>query len=493
MTARLLADRYRLSERIGRGGMGTVWRAEDEFLRRPVAVKEIRLDPGLDPVRREELVGRSLREARICAGLSGHPSIVTIHDVLLDQGRPWIVMELMEGRSLDRTVEEDGPLSPGRTAGIGRDLLSALETAHRGGVRHRDVKPGNVMLLPDGRAVLSDFGIAVSDEESRITLSGRLPGSPGYIAPERLRGGDDTELADVWSLGATLYYAVEGRPAYDGRAAQRLTAAMEGDPGPPVRAGPLRPALDGMLRRDPGRRLAGKALAGELERAARETAGQEAAGTRLDVSGELPAPDVRPPGRSTDLWWWPPKRRHWKRWIAAVFTLVLIPMLVNVATDLLFGSDPDDIDYGGLTDPPPGYTDTAHDGFTVMAPEHWIGDETQETLLLTAPGENTGLGMRSIGGLVAPTPEETLEEIEGDMLDGDFTRAVEITEVDHPDGEAARGVYEGDGSGTQMTASLVLVDTGDGVGILMFAGPAAEWPAVEEQHRTALESFRAVD
>mgnify|MGYP001256719650 CR=1 FL=1 len=513
MTPRLLADRYRLTETIGRGGMGTVWRAEDELLRRPVAVKEIRVDPGLDTRTRDELVARTLREARICAGLGGHPSIVTIHDVVLEEGRPWIVMELLEGRPLDRAVEEDGPLTPRRTAEIGQDLLSALETAHRGGVCHRDIKPGNIMLLFDGRAVLTDFGIASSDADSGKTLTGQLPGSPGYVAPERLRGGEATGAADVWSLGATLYYAVEGRPAYRGDIAARLTSALERAPDPPLRAGPLRPAIDGMMRRDPESRPPGKALADALESTARRDGETEIGTPQPDVpraphpddgaetvpqgrssSGEDDA-DGGGSGRSTGFWWWPPRRRHWRRWVTGAITLVLIPVLVNMATGIIplptLGKGPDEIRYGSLTDPPPGYVDNAFGGFSVMAPEHWGEERGSGTLQLTAPDERVSIVVRPLDATVGDSPVETMEEAEEEFLGGELVRGIEISEVNHPDGEAARSAYEGDDSSVQMMVSLVLLETDEGAALMMFGAPASDWESAEEQHRTALESFRA--
>ncbi|WP_052809371.1 serine/threonine-protein kinase [Streptomonospora alba] len=290
MAPRTLADRYRLLEPIGHGGMGTVWRAEDGLLHRPVAIKEVRVAPDLEADTRDELLARTMREARICAGLSTHPGIVTIHDVIQEGERPWIVLELVSGRGLDRVVAEEGPLSPRRTAEIGRQLFAALDAAHQGGVVHRDVKPANVMLLPDGRAMLSDFGIAASDSEDKLTLTGRLPGSPGYVSPERLRTNTMSPAADVWSLGATLYFAVEGRTAFERTtSAARLTAPLEGPPDPPQRAGALRPVLNGMLQPDPEHRLGGSALDAALARVVDSSGTDDPTPTQLDVSGGLPA------------------------------------------------------------------------------------------------------------------------------------------------------------------------------------------------------------
>jgi serine/threonine protein kinase len=253
----LLAGRYRLLSPLGQGGMGTVWRAVDELLRQEVAIKEVRLPPDLDEASRAELAERTLREARAAARLRSHPSIVTVHDVVLDGGRPWIVMELVHGRSLDRVVRDEGPLPPRQVAWIGLRMLDALGAAHASGVLHRDVKPANVMLTDDGRVLLADFGIATVAGDVALTQTGLLTGSPGYIAPERLRGEPDGPLSDLWSLGATLYTAVEGGPAFArANPAAVMAAVLMHEPAPPRLAGPLAPVLAAILEKDPVRRCA---------------------------------------------------------------------------------------------------------------------------------------------------------------------------------------------------------------------------------------------
>ncbi|MBB2909850.1 serine/threonine protein kinase [Streptosporangium becharense] len=246
---RVLAGRYRLLDPLGEGGSGTVWRAADEMLGRDVAIKEIRFPPDLDPARRQEVTTTALREAHLAARLK-HPSIVTVHDVVIEQDRPWIVMELLSGASLDRTVRDRSPLPARQVARVGAGILSALITAHAAGVIHRDVKPGNVFLTRTGKAVLTDFGIAVVDGEATVDRTGRLVGSPNYIAPERLRGERGGPVSDLWSLGATLYFAVEGVPPHP--AATPVAAigrVLTEPPRPPERAGPLAPLL--MLMLDP--------------------------------------------------------------------------------------------------------------------------------------------------------------------------------------------------------------------------------------------------
>ena len=253
----LLADRYRLLSPLGQGGMGIVWRALDELLRQEVAIKEVRLPPDLDEASRTDLAERTLREARAAARLRSHPSIVTVHDVVLDGGRPWIVMELVHGRSLDRVVRDDGPLPPRQVAWIGLRMLDALGAAHASGVLHRDVKPGNVLLTDDGRVLLTDFGIATVAGDVALTQTGLLTGSPGYIAPERLRGEADGPLSDLWSLGATLFTAVEGGPPFArANAAAVMAAVLMQEPAPARLAGPLGPVLAAILEKDPVRRCA---------------------------------------------------------------------------------------------------------------------------------------------------------------------------------------------------------------------------------------------
>ncbi|WP_285492175.1 serine/threonine-protein kinase [Actinomadura sp. NBRC 104425] len=250
----LLADRYRLDEVVGRGGMGTVWRAYDVTLDREVAIKEVVLPPGLTAKERDVLYERTFREARASARLN-HPGVVTVHDVVQESGRPWIVMELVRARSLQDLIEQ-GPLDPRRVAEIGLQTLSALRAAHEKGILHRDVKPSNVLITDSGRVVLTDFGIAQAEGDSALTQTGLVMGSPAYIPPERARGERAVPASDLWSLGATLYAAVEGRSPYERSDAMASLAAALSEPVPPSRnAGPLAPVLDGLLAREPAHRM----------------------------------------------------------------------------------------------------------------------------------------------------------------------------------------------------------------------------------------------
>ncbi|WP_256987259.1 serine/threonine-protein kinase [Streptomyces sp. BR123] len=252
---RLLAGRYRLGQVLGKGGMGTVWRAEDETLGRTVAVKELRFGNGVDEDEKRRLITRTLREAKAIARIRSGGA-VTVFDVVDEDGRPWIVMELIEGPSLAEFIREQGPLTPRRAAEVGLAVLDVLRAAHNQGILHRDVKPSNVLIASSGRVVLTDFGIAQVEGDPSITSTGMLVGAPSYISPERARGQKPGPPADMWSLGGLLYAAVEGVPPYDkGSALATLTAVMTEPVDPPRNAGPLTEIIYGLLVKDPALRL----------------------------------------------------------------------------------------------------------------------------------------------------------------------------------------------------------------------------------------------
>ncbi|PZG89338.1 serine/threonine protein kinase [Streptomyces sp. NTH33] len=252
---RLLAGRYRLGSVLGRGGMGTVWRAEDETLGRTVAVKELRFPSNIDEDEKRRLITRTLREAKAIARIRD-TSAVTVFDVVDEDDRPWIVMELVEGKSLAEAIREDGLLEPRRAAEVGLAVLDVLRSAHRQGILHRDVKPSNVLIADDGRVVLTDFGIAQVEGDPSLTSTGMLVGAPSYISPERARGHKPGPAADLWSLGGLLYAAVEGVPPYDkGSAIATLTAVMTEPLEEPRNAGPLKDVIHGLLTKDPAERL----------------------------------------------------------------------------------------------------------------------------------------------------------------------------------------------------------------------------------------------
>ncbi|NGO47541.1 serine/threonine-protein kinase [Streptomyces ureilyticus] len=252
---RLLAGRYRLGEVLGRGGMGTVWRAKDETLGRTVAVKELRFPSSIDEDEKRRLITRTLREAKAIARIRNNGA-VTVFDVVDEDNRPWIVMELIEGKSLAEAIREDGLLTPKRAAEVGLAVLDVLRAAHREGILHRDVKPSNVLISEDGRVVLTDFGIAQVEGDPSITSTGMLVGAPSYISPERARGHKPGPAADLWSLGGLLYASVEGVPPYDkGSAIATLTAVMTEPLEQPKNAGPLEKVIYGLLVKDPEQRL----------------------------------------------------------------------------------------------------------------------------------------------------------------------------------------------------------------------------------------------
>jgi serine/threonine protein kinase len=282
-----LAARYRLLAQVGRGGMGTVWRAYDELLGREVAVKEVRLPLVLDEELRAELCARTEREGRATA-MVAHPSVITVYDVVTEDDRPWIVMELLRARSLEEVIRQDGPLPPRRVAEIGRHVLGALRAVHAKGILHRDVKPSNVLVTED-RVVLTDFGLAALEGDASITQAGIVLGSAGYIAPERVLGDKASPAADLWSLGATLYTAVEGRGLHGRRtAAAALAALTSGEPIPMPKAGPLAPVLTGLLQIDPRQRLDGVRAALMLARVAAGGSAEEPLGGPAHRSLRLP-------------------------------------------------------------------------------------------------------------------------------------------------------------------------------------------------------------
>ncbi|MFE0378361.1 serine/threonine-protein kinase [Streptomyces inhibens] len=252
---RLLAGRYRLADVLGRGGMGTVWRARDEVLGRTVAVKELRFPGGVEEDEKRRLITRTLREAKAIARIRNNGA-VTVYDVVDEDDRPWIVMELVEGRSLAEVIRDDGPLTPRRAAEVGLAVLDVLRSAHGEGILHRDVKPSNVLMSDDGRVVLTDFGIAQVEGDPSVTSTGMLVGAPSYISPERARGHKPGPPADMWSLGGLLYACVEGVPPYDkGSAIATLTAVMTEPVEPPKNAGVLEEVIYGLLVKDPANRL----------------------------------------------------------------------------------------------------------------------------------------------------------------------------------------------------------------------------------------------
>ena len=291
---RVVAGRYRLEERIGSGAMGVVWRGTDERLGRVVAVKQVFLNQGLDESEADEVRQRTLREGRIAARLQ-HPHAISVFDASIEGDEPWLVMEYLPSRSLAALLGEHGPLEPRLVARIGRQVADALDAAHQAGIVHRDVKPGNVLIGADGTVKITDFGISRATGDLTLTRTGMLAGTPAYLAPEVARGEDSTFASDVFSLGATLYAAVEGMPPFgsDDNALALLHAVAAGAVNPPVQAGPLTALLMRLLRDDPAERPTPAEARRELGRIAHSS------GSSTSSSGwsraELDAADARIP------------------------------------------------------------------------------------------------------------------------------------------------------------------------------------------------------
>jgi serine/threonine protein kinase len=361
---RLVGGRYRLGRELGRGGMGTVWAARDEVLGRDVAIKEVVAPPSLTAEERRLVRERTLREARAAAQVSCSTA-VTVYDVVEEADRPWVVMELLPTRSLADLLREEGTLSPRRAAEVGLDVLAALTAAHEAGVLHRDVKPSNVMV-DDGRVVLADFGIATLEGDPSLTSSGMLVGSPSYMAPERARGHGPLPASDLWSLGATLFTAVEGRAPFERDGQLATLAAVVGEDTPPApAAGPLEPVLHAMLAKDPGERPDPARLREMLEAVVRSP---EAERRRSAPPAPAPVSDATTPIPVVVA---PTHRRRFRPVLAFLVAALLVAAGALAVTDALRGpsgdesgvatgpSDPED--EGGTSDQAPPDEPTAVD------------------------------------------------------------------------------------------------------------------------------------
>lgn len=366
---RLIAGRYRLLGPLGQGGMGVVWRARDEVLGREVAVKEVRAPSGLASSDVQRLYARLEREAWAAARVS-HRNVVTVYDVATEDSRPWIVMELIRGLPLSEVLDAEGPMTPQRAARIGAEVLAALRSAHASGVLHRDVKPGNVLLANDGRVVLTDFGIAMVEGTSALTMTGELIGSPEFLAPERALGRTPGPESDLWSLGVLLYAATEGNsPFRQNTPLNTLRAVVDEELPQPRRAGPLGPVVEGLLRKDPADRLSAEQAEHEL-RIIAAGGSPRATGTgtpdpygptttagTITPRAPLPVPPPPSPELSTTAEVTPagPPRRAVT--LLAVGVAVLLLAVGGIIWTLADGGD--DGDTGGATGSGPGATSSA--------------------------------------------------------------------------------------------------------------------------------------
>ena len=377
---RVIGGRYVVLAELGRGGMGVVWRAEDRVMGRQVAVKELHLPAGLEEQERRLFRERLLREART-AGRLNHPGIVTVYDVITDGGVDHIVMELIEARTLAEVVDAAGPLDERTAIAVLSQLLDALGAAHDNGVVHRDVKPSNVMLGARGRVTLTDFGIAQSADDPRLTTTGSLIGSPGYLAPERLEGRPATPASDLWSLGATLHHAVQGTsPFARDTAAATIWAVLNSDI-PTIRTrSPLGAVIGGMLQRDPRARLGGPQAAALLAGSTGASAGADTETTPLTRNTDTAAVTRF----SSEV---PRRRRRWP--FIAVAALLLGVAGGGAAGYALFA-----------TRAPQAVTLTYGDGGEV--PEFDVSSSYPCTLIAPAPGK----GVESNSGVACDKRHE---------------------------------------------------------------------------------------
>ncbi len=365
----VVAGRYRLLTRLGQGGMGVVWRAHDELLRRDIAVKELHLRIGVDDDLRARQV---LREARATARLR-HPGVVAVHDVVVHDGRPMILMELVEGLSLAELVRTEGPLPERRVAEIGVRVLAALRVVHGQGIVHRDIKPANILLDGD-RVVLSDFGIAAVTSDTTVTDT--VVGSPEYLAPERVNGDAAAPAADLWSLGVTLCTALRGESPFQRSDTQAtLAAVLTYEPAPIPQAPRLWPVLAALLRKDP-----------------RQRPTAAAAGAMLAAAAGIPAPPAEPAtvrvapldDPATE-----PRERRARWWLVALLATIVLVVTGGVWLVVRPGDDVPAAT-GTVAAPtvpaPPGFTGHRGDGFTIAVPTRWYRESSdQEILWLSDP------------------------------------------------------------------------------------------------------------
>ncbi|MER5179572.1 serine/threonine-protein kinase [Streptomyces sp. NPDC002896] len=388
---RLIAGRYRLLSKLGHGGMGTVWRAKDETVDREVAVKEPRVPEHLPERERVNAFERMRREARAAARLD-HPAVVTVHDVAVEDGRPWIVMEFVQGRSLGDALKE-GTLGALEAARIGLEVLGALEAAHQAGILHRDVKPDNVMLGRYGKVVLTDFGIAQIEGETSLTDTGNFVGSPEFIAPERVLGQRPGPASDLWSLGVVLYAATEGvSPFRRNNTPSTLQAVLNATPAAPASAqGPLAEAINGLLQKDPAHRPAAARIRHLLEQAAQPPQPQP---TQVVQIGGGPG------GRSIRL-----GRKAWLGVGAAVVAAAVTAYLV--IANPFAGSQPDgwktpkEKALGATLAVPADYVRSVPDGTNDK--EHWV--------TYTDPSYSLSVALT-----LYKKSEDTLDEIAGSAI-----------------------------------------------------------------------------
>ncbi|RKE19501.1 serine/threonine-protein kinase [Streptomyces sp. TLI_171] len=525
-TSRLLAGRYALGERLGRGGMGTVWRARDEMLDREVAVKELTVSH-LSEEDLEMLQSRMKREARAAARIK-HPGVITIHDVLEQDGRPWIVMELVDGRPLSDVISQDGTLTPREAAEVGLQLVAALHRGHQLGVLHRDVKPANVLLEHGtGRVVLLDFGIAKFEGAMDITRPGDLVGSPDYLAPERAQGQRPGPASDLWALGATLYHAVEGEsPFRRDNPLSTLTAVVD-EPLPELRrAAGLGPVLAALMAKDPAERP----TADEAVRLLREVAdghtvsirvpaqaGEHRLPTQLvpvvDRTGEEPAAPARPEPETVPAAAPVPvpvaaTGRGRRRRRAVLWALVAVLVLGGAGGGAYYyvnrpARHPDP----AVVDPGPGPTEPVPSGAPAPAGWAWRDDPAGFRVLIPTEG-NWARSERSGQVYYTPDnmehflqfavtagqpllPQEHLLEME-DKLSKSLSnyREISLTPARIHDREGAVWEFSFTKDGVPRRAKEAEFRNTDGTSYMVYiSGPEKDWTQSLQRFTTVLNNF----
>lgn len=469
---RVVAGRYTLGARLGSGGMGVVWQASDRLLRREVAVKQVRIPTTLPDDEREAIEGRVMREARAAAQLN-HGSAVAVYDVAQEDGQAFIIMELVTAPSLADLVQQDGPLEPARAAEIGLQVLDALEAAHAKGIIHRDVKPGNVMVPDEGPVKLADFGIASVVDDPRLTATGLILGSPAYMAPEQAQEQEGSAATDLWGLGATLFYAVEGRPPFDkGHPIATLTAVLHEDVEISEKAGALSPVIGALLQKSPEARPEPEALRVMLEEvggtspmtmpatvefiqvlatptqapavSAPTPVPEEGRPGALELEASLAPPAYDPPIQDDGDDdrpgpWGPdslgpgPSRAPWGRtpWVVAVAVVAAAALLLFIVLnqqDPPGGRKGNGKEAQGSTDTTAGEDQSPSDGSTVVVPSDWV----------SYTDDATGYQI-SYPPTWVPTPTDSPQQT--DFRDPDSGSYLRV-EWQQPPGESPEGAWE---------------------------------------------------
>ncbi|MEU5881968.1 serine/threonine-protein kinase [Spirillospora sp. NPDC047279] len=516
----VIAERYELVELLGSGGMGAVWRARDRMLDREVAVKEVSLPPGIDDVQRERTYARTFREARSAARLD-HPGIVTVFDVIEHDRRPWIVMRLVRAPALDKVISREGPLPPARVAAIGAGLLEALRAAHAAGVVHRDVKPGNVLMQHD-RAVLTDFGIATVAGDETLTQAGAVVGSPAYLAPEVARRQKASPASDLWSLGATLYAAVEGRPPYQRDDVWGVMAAvLSDDPDPMRRAGPLAPVIEGLLHKDPDQRTRPEDALQRLRQIAQGAEGApfQAGGTGwapphpphpphpVTVDGgparDMTLPPPPPPGTLEP----PPRRSRSPRWALIVPAGVLAVILAaSVLIVLVFVNGEDD-DPGvtssssgspgartSVSGSPAGF-DTYQGSFVTLVPRGWKQEQTGRNVSFTDPdaGATRGIFFQHLAdtpGGEARQLNQAAQSFQNDSGYADYQQVAWNENIPFQDGKAAEFQFTFKKDGKNGRCRVRVFSYNGGLQMAFLVSGQHNWQDSNAKFDTFLTKFR---